>query len=290
MNAAITLSEIEPPVSRTLKNDAMWVAIATLSLYAIVFAYQAGVCVYFHIPWELISLNLPVGFAAAAAIFGVGWSIISTVFPALSMVPLLNEDGILNCAGILTIILFAEVGMVKGTNGFVAVLLSTIVFGSTYGITVYVIKAHGTRRLTFSEFLRLFGFLAPRQNLAIISMSVVLAGTFLFGRDTASGLPQYVAQVDGKDYVMLRFYGDYVIAASYRTENEHKVWEGWHPWDPPQKVKAIIVERALRTFKLGEHDSPAEFRRRDPSVLIDRDTFGTSNGVLRWLVPYGPDQ
>jgi len=88
----------------------------------------------------------------------------------------------------------------------------------------------------------LFKKINPKYLLTLNLIAYLLLGAFILGRYRALSEPQFIFDQDTSHYIMLRIYGDNIVAAPYQ--------------EPLSDHSNLIVGGGLLIFKVGHTDTP----------------------------------
>jgi hypothetical protein len=262
--------------AHVLLTDGILLAGASAFVYLTTFLYECGFCAHFGIPTTLIAPNLTTTLVAAAAIGGIllsslNWLGFTTPFFEASKNPefkpyahLLILFGILAVAGILILEIYgaSSVGF-----GIFAVLVAIFL------IPLVIIPLLTNRRLPVRErfakdaevqakdpfvLTRLFRTLGNEEvrRLTIASAGILLLA-YMIGNGEAFRKSQFLVFQSEPNLVVLRNYGDLLVAARF-DRNTHEVY--------PELELISLGERKRLSFRneavgqLSLANAPREIR------------------------------
>jgi hypothetical protein len=279
---------MNPLFLKLLTSEVMVIALATLAAYALVFSYEVGFCWYYGIPYNLISLNLTTGLGVAVALLSAFYTLVFLEYP-FGKLWLLRKDedfrtwadritwwtiyggaltfGGLNCVAIIALIVFTDL---------TAPRMRRILMKSKR-VTGFLAQQSGPM------FYQVVGRrLPPRLHFLLSLVVFFLIVSFVYGRYRASVEPELISTANGRHYIMLQFYGDYVVAAPYVIlKNQNlRYLEGYVRQD------VLAVQPGLRIFKLGETDSPQDFLVKPTSMPLRTPRQAAHQGFTGWLRSY----
>ncbi|HVS46167.1 MAG TPA: hypothetical protein VMS32_05815 [Verrucomicrobiae bacterium] len=276
-----------PLLLKFLSSEIIVIGLATLAAYAIVFSYEAGFCYYYGIPYNLISLNLTTGLSVAVILLTGFYSVLFLQFP-FGKVWLIKSDAEFRywADSFTWWIVVSIPAMFSGIHCVaIATLVATVHIGSAK-MRQFLMKFEGPRKAlsqpTGPIFQELVGRKLPPKLHFIISLVVVfLIVSFGYGRYRASTDPQYTSTVGGKNYIMLQFYGDYVVAAPYAILKNQTVRFAFFS----KTIDVLAIQPGLRVFKLGEREAPEDLAVRPP-ISIQTPRQANHTGFYGWLYSY----
>ena len=235
------------PIAR---SEAIILAAATLSGYAIVFSYEAGFCYVYSIPPTIISLNLSTGLAAAGAI-ALGFYTYVLLRPFARWWKASSDDD------------YYRLG-----DNFIYYSIASLIYvrqgGSAIGIVGLIILFEILRKTLLSRFQRpvpidkhpyaiyeLGRKLSPITYFSAALLTFLLFAAFALGRASTSAGHAETFTVGSENYIVLRVYGDYLVAAPFTIETDRDIPVFWFK---RKQDKVIDVASAIRVFKLGDGD------------------------------------
>ncbi len=266
------------------RRDALLLALATLFGYAVAFSYESGVCAYFGIPMYLVSVNLAVGLATAAALIGFLYSLYW--FPQLRSVAARMATGTADYDALASLTLsfvFAYFILCVGIGA--NVLVVTIINAAIY----FALRSRPAQRLR----RRLMGtapasipplledLLPPRIRFALSLALLILICSFLSGRSQAAAQVHYSVNADGRTYAVLRIYSDNIITARYSVTPPRPIWFFWTARQQP----AILIEPGIRIFRLGGSFPSIEMLPL-PAYPLQLSGPRAYTGFLSWVFSY----
>lgn len=255
--------------SRLWASDVVLVAAASLVGYSLVFCYEAGFCTYFGIPYDLIKLNMTTGFAVAGVLF---ISLYSLIFysPAANIFAIRSDSEMRVWADELTwaalsALLFLRLGVNSVAIACWLILLAILTwlvrryrgfkpYAATHTSLVWPVKL-------------LIAKLSVRAHFVLALLSLVFLIVFAVGRGEAAYEPKYILGTSTGNYLVLRFYGDYVITAPITVSHQE-----------------TVVEPGLRILKLGDGTMASGLTTRQ--WPIKSSVFATKHTFWGWLFSY----
>jgi hypothetical protein len=239
--------------------------------YALAFTYEAGFGSLYNIPPSVISLSLTTAFVAAAA----GASALILSYQVLAVLagfvprPFIpsSESEKLRLGQFLSLIFLPTAyGTLTGLNPVI------IIGGFALCMVVYAKQPAGYASPP-TAVTALFKKLNPKFLLMLNLAAYLLLIAFMLGRYRALLEPKLVFDQGETHYVVLRIYGEDIIAAPYVEELTN-----------PNNL--IVVSR-LRFLKVGDKETP-EFRTRDrrTQLSIHRERLLGVDSWLDWAYPY----
>ena len=266
-----TVSELVPGESKSsdqATSDSLILALASVASYAATFAYEAGYCWLYRVPLSVISLSLTTAFVAAAA----GASALVLSYTLLSALPRSvwpsNELEIRRFAWRLTVSLFPLAYTVAvGLNLAIVVAAGIALYALTKSRVVFA--RQGRANVTGLFFEKANAKILLELNL----VTYVLLVAFVLGRYKARSEPQFIFDKDSTQYIVLRIYGDNIVAEPYVEEFSNQ--------------KNLIVGGGLRFFKVADKETPEfRIRPRDTSLSVPRANLLGEHPWRDWLFPY----
>lgn len=237
----------EAPRVRSLLTDGVVIAAATAFAYLATFVYEIGYCSNFNIPWGLISPNTSTLLVTAATI---GWILFSSSNLLGFTTPLFRRAkrgsfwwGVLGYVSVAAIILFK---IYDPTLKQIGTLLLWLFGGVAVGVVVVVVVVYAlSMAWTFLLFMWRHILKSKKQSQEIVSKKsetkeqyyfsadeflenwlpkkvarwiLVVAGilffAFIVGDGSARNQKRFLVAKGPPELVVLRIYGDVVIAAT----------------------------------------------------------------------------
>jgi hypothetical protein len=215
----------------------MVIALGTAYIYLVTFFYELGYCAHFGIPQEFISPNLTTILVAAAAIGAflfssmqyLGFSvplIRAATSPSESQKPYRTFFATNAALLVLGILLWRAYGF--SLTGFVLFLtLALFVNFIFFGIGLIIHRKAGKslrerfealNKTNESDPFSMWGFLFEKfgyRDIVFVLVVIVTTGyAYLIGNGEAARQERFLVLKDSQDFVLLRSYGDLIIAAN----------------------------------------------------------------------------
>jgi hypothetical protein len=269
-----------PGLDRVWGSDALVLACLSITGYATVFSFEAGFCSFYDIPLQLVSLNLSTGLAAAGVLSTLAFLFVTNADVVIRLLRIDGPDGILKAARLLAIV---------AVTGLTSIVWNVNIVVPVVVLLVSIPTALAIRKRRGMQSQHGFGPLALLETsldqkcfFVIALVSALLVYAFFAGRVEATREPRYVGKYGGINYILLRVYGDSVIAAPYfiKTVDFKPLLAG------KETERVLVVKTGLRFFKIGAKEAPPDFAEIAPSLIIERDSHSLKTGFWRWIAPY----
>ena len=248
------------------RSSAVTVAVATLMAYAIVFAYEAGFCSFYDIPLNLITLNLTTGLAASGTVIAGLFTVLINRVPFGRIWLIKTDDQFRQWGDNLAYAAFFSVLFLR--LGFNSIVIGCLLVLIPRSVSALVSRFPKLRLNITTEqgatYLQIIGRrLSPKVHFAAACVAMILTVCFAYGRFDGSFEPQYKFTADGQSYLLLRIYGDYLIAAPFTVKTNYET----PVFFTAQRETVTLVDRRLRVFKLGEAGADSTFSIRTAPIL-----------------------
>ncbi len=243
-----------------LWNDAIVAAIATLLGYGLVFAFEAGFCSVYRIPLALVNLNLTTALSFAFAATGLLIYMISLSSYISSLYSADDPTTLHLRANALLLTAFLAALFYRNFPTWLVAIAAIGVFASLGPLW----RRFATKEPTGSRIERDYFFqLKAPIRLAIGTALIIFELVYVGGTFAATREPRYVFGQNGAQYLVLRIYGDEVIAAPYKITPTvtRFLWLA-------AKGEALRLDGSLLIQKLGA-TRDSEWRQRPAGSSID---------------------
>ena len=272
------LRTVSPLVQKTLSPEVMIVAFATFVGYTVVFAYELGYCFYYGIPYNLIALKLSAGLGVAAVLLGLLYSIIATQ-PLWGRWLVRGDEGFRMWADhFMAWTILGAAMMQIGLNSIVIIALLALLTAMVMPLRSFMAErkrvsteppadANAVMWLSVSAQARFFFALA----------ALIIVAAFAYGRYTASQSPQYIGDKGGQSYIVLKIYGDYLVASPCAVRLARPL--------PKKSAGDVTLADTLRIFKVGDPDGLVDLIPRANLRLIT-PLQQRNKGISGWVLAY----
>ena len=271
-------------ISRFLSSEVVVITLATALGYALVFAYEAGFCWYYSIPYNLISLNLSTGLGVATVLLSVFYIWIFYDIPLIDIWGLTTDQELRSRA----------TNWLQSTLQIIAYLFIGLSVPAAIGLflAVYFLGRLGrllTERLGWSRKLQvvtedqmyagmLWRRLPPKLHFAMTVCLMLFVVAFSYGRFRASVEPTLTYSLDGNSYIVLQIYGDTIVSAPYIIRFDGR---------GSRLSRKLFIRQGLGIIKVGAPGSPVAFSSRGATELVTLRQARV-NGIRATLYPYQP--
>jgi len=254
---------------RPFRSSAIIIASASLIGYALAFAYEAGFCAVYSVPPSLISLNLVSTLTVAGSLWFIVYSWIYANPLIWKFFDIKDEHDYAVWAWRLGLFVPGFViSVVFGLNFFLATLIGL----GAWCLAFFVNKrpramdaAQNAPRLTSPPEYRL----PPAYRFLALLLFCGLIWAFALGRKSSYSSPQYVAHVGHENMLLLKVYGDYLIAAPVQLQSD-----------------VLLVRHGLRIYKLGAPQTPNNFERRSLYSRLLREGWSATPTAWDLIFPW----
>ena len=270
-------------ISRFLNSEVVIIALATVLGYALVFAYEAGFCWYYGIPYNLISLNLSTGLGVATVLLSVFYFWLFYDIPIVDVWGPATDQELRSRAtnwlqSTLQIIAFLFIGL------SVPAALSAFLLVYFVGrLARRIFDRWGwSRKLAVTEDQMDVGMLwrrlPPKLHFAMTVCLMMFVIAFCYGRFRASVEPSLTYSLNGNSYLVLQIYGDTIVSAPYIIRFDGQGSE---------RSRKLFIRQGLGIVKVGGPGSPLAFSARGATQLVTLRQARVK-GIGATLFPYQP--
>ncbi len=119
--------------------------------------------------------------------------------------------------------------------------------------------------------------LLPQARFFVALAALIVVTAFAYGRYTASQWPQYIGDKGGQSYIVLKIYGDYLVASPCAVRLARPL--------PKKSSGDVTLADTLRIFKVGEPGGLDDLSPRANLRLIT-PLQQRNKGIGGWILAY----
>ncbi|WP_233235147.1 hypothetical protein [Bordetella sp. LUAb4] len=243
-------------------TEGILIALGTGYIYLLSFAFELGYCRHFGIPAYLINPNISTVLVTATSVFGViggGYFLLSFVVTAAGRALAKPGRPRLYRLLVLQLALVAiSTWFISATFGFTKVGFLWFVggwgafFAVRYGLGLLIFRSHGSNtmeRLAAMDaaegdpgpdwITAAIARMGPTKTLVALSLVMIPIIVLLVGEGIASNRANFLAFQEEPNLLIIRVYGDTVVARSYIN--------GSHRLGPELILRHLDSSKDLRT-------------------------------------------